>query len=62
MLESGFTRVGEFHYLHHDQDGRPYANIAEHAERVAAAEPSARAGDNGDSFGHGFFLRVCGTV
>lgn len=37
MLEAGFTRVGEFHYLHHDQDGRPYANIAEHAERVAAA-------------------------
>jgi cytosine/adenosine deaminase-related metal-dependent hydrolase len=22
MLESGFTRVGEFHYLHHDADGR----------------------------------------
>jgi formiminoglutamate deiminase len=37
MLEAGFTRVGEFHYLHHDQDGQPYANIAEHAERVAAA-------------------------
>ena len=29
MLESGFTRVGEFHYLHHDPDGRPYANRAE---------------------------------
>ena len=29
MLESGFTRVGEFHYLHHDADGRPYANRAE---------------------------------
>ena len=37
MLEAGFTRVGEFHYLHHDRDGRPYANIAEMAERVAAA-------------------------
>src|SRR5258708_2969489 len=23
MLESGFTHVGEFHYLHHDPDGRP---------------------------------------
>ena len=22
MLERGFTRVGEFHYLHHDRDGR----------------------------------------
>jgi formimidoylglutamate deiminase len=21
MLEAGFTRVGEFHYLHHDRDG-----------------------------------------
>ena len=31
MLEAGFTRVGEFHYLHHDRDGTPYANIAEMA-------------------------------
>ena len=23
MLESGFARVGEFHYLHHDPEGRP---------------------------------------
>lgn len=37
MLEAGFTRVGEFHYLHHDRDGRPYANIAEMAERIASA-------------------------
>jgi formimidoylglutamate deiminase len=37
MLESGFTRVGEFHYLHHDVDGRPYANPGELAERIAAA-------------------------
>jgi formimidoylglutamate deiminase len=37
MLESGFTRVGEFHYLHHDPDGRPYANLAEMAERIVAA-------------------------
>jgi formimidoylglutamate deiminase len=37
MLEAGFGRVGEFHYLHHDKDGRPYANIAEMAERIAAA-------------------------
>src|SRR5205814_2367690 len=22
MLEAGFSRVGEFHYLHHDRDGR----------------------------------------
>jgi formimidoylglutamate deiminase len=44
MLEAGFTRVGEFHYLHHQKGGRPYANIAEHAERIGAA--SAAAGIN----------------
>ncbi|NIK49158.1 formimidoylglutamate deiminase [Variibacter gotjawalensis] len=37
MLETGFTRVGEFHYLHHGPDGQPYDNIAEMAERIAAA-------------------------
>ncbi len=37
MLEAGFCRVGEFHYLHHDKDGGAYANIAEMAERVGAA-------------------------
>ncbi len=37
MLESGFTRVGEFHYLHQAPDGRPYDNPAETAERICAA-------------------------
>jgi formiminoglutamate deiminase len=37
MLESGFTRVGEFHYVHHDAAGNAYANPAEMTERVAAA-------------------------
>jgi len=37
MLESGFTRVGEFHYVHHDPSGVPYANVAELATRIAAA-------------------------
>ncbi|MGF9694304.1 formimidoylglutamate deiminase [Rhizobium sp. 0TCS1.26] len=37
MLEAGFGRVGEFHYLHHDSDGGFYANPAEMAERIAAA-------------------------
>src|SRR5690606_5360176 len=37
MLEAGFTRVGEFHYLHHDKDGGHYADIAEMAARIAAA-------------------------
>ena len=29
MLEAGYTTVGEFHYLHHQPDGRPYADPAE---------------------------------
>jgi formimidoylglutamate deiminase len=37
MLEAGFTRVGEFHYIHHDVSGAPYDNPAELAERIAAA-------------------------
>ncbi len=37
MLEGGFTRVGEFHYLHNDTNGQRYDNIAEMAERVGAA-------------------------
>jgi formiminoglutamate deiminase len=37
MLEAGFTRVGEFHYLHRDPAGRLYANPAELSERIAAA-------------------------
>lgn len=37
MLECGFTAVGEFHYLHHDIDGRPYADLGEMAARIAAA-------------------------
>ncbi len=37
MLETGFCSVAEFHYLHHDPGGKPYANIAETASRIAAA-------------------------
>jgi len=37
MLESGFTRVGEFHYLHHDPQGRTYADPAAMAAAVAEA-------------------------
>jgi len=37
MLESGFTSVAEFHYLHHAPDGREYDDIAEMATRIAAA-------------------------
>ena len=39
MVLAGVTSVGEFHYVHHDPAGRPYANIAEMASRaIAAAE------------------------
>jgi formiminoglutamate deiminase len=37
MLESGFTRVAEFHYLHHARDGAEYQNPGEMAVRVVAA-------------------------
>ena len=36
MMESGFTRVGEFHYLHHDPAGMPYDGAAM-AQAIAAA-------------------------
>lgn len=44
MLEAGFTRVGEFHYLHHDPAGAPYADRAEMAARIAAAAQSTGIG------------------
>jgi len=37
MLEAGYTGVAEFHYLHHDPAGRPYADPGEMAARVLAA-------------------------
>ncbi|WP_162577269.1 formimidoylglutamate deiminase [Variovorax sp. PBL-H6] len=41
MLEAGYTSVCEFHYLHHDRDGRPYADDAELAlALLRAAERS----------------------
>ena len=41
---AGITSVGEFHYLHHDVDGRPYAepNVMAEALRVAAREAGLR--------------------
>lgn len=44
MLESGFTTVAEFHYLHHGPDGRPYADLGEMAARIAAAAQATRIG------------------
>lgn len=37
MLEAGYANNTEFHYLHHQPGGAPYDNIAEMAERIAAA-------------------------
>ncbi len=37
MLQAGYTTVAEFHYLHHDKDGRPYADPAEMSHRLVAA-------------------------
>ena len=44
MLEAGFTWVAEFHYLHHQPDGRPYDNIAEMSERLVAAADTSGIG------------------
>lgn len=44
MLEGGFTAVAEFHYLHHDIGGAPYADPAELAGRIAAAAAEAGIG------------------
>jgi formimidoylglutamate deiminase len=37
MLKAGYTGVAEFHYLHHDTDGRPYTRAGEMSHRLAQA-------------------------
>lgn len=37
MAEAGFAAVAEFHYLHHQPGGAPYANLAEMSERIVNA-------------------------
>jgi formimidoylglutamate deiminase len=41
MLLAGYTSVAEFHYLHHDVDGAPYADRAEMSNRIVAAARTA---------------------
>ncbi|HCW07541.1 MAG TPA: formimidoylglutamate deiminase [Cytophagales bacterium] len=41
MLRVGYTHVAEFHYLHHDNLGKRYANLAEMGERMIAAAKTA---------------------
>jgi formiminoglutamate deiminase len=42
MLVSGWTAVGEFHYLHHTRDGTPYE--VEHAMELAVVEAALDVG------------------
>src|SRR5260221_3448772 len=42
MLKHGYTTVAEFHYLHNDLDGRPYADKAEMANRIVGAAAESR--------------------
>ncbi|MEM7278140.1 MAG: formimidoylglutamate deiminase [Pseudomonadota bacterium] len=37
MLKAGFAQVGEFHYVHHQPGGQPYANIAQMADSIVNA-------------------------
>ena len=41
MALAGFTAVGEFHYLHHQPDGRPYADPNAFAAALIAAAAEA---------------------
>jgi formiminoglutamate deiminase len=42
MLQAGYTTVGEFHYVHHDPDGRPYDD--RHAMELAVIEAAQSVG------------------
>lgn len=44
MLESGFTHVGEFHYLHNDRHGARYTDPAETGGAIAAAAETSGIG------------------
>ena len=37
MLRHGYTHVAEFHYVHHDKNGKPYDQLATMGERMIAA-------------------------
>lgn len=44
MLEAGYTQVCEFHYVHHDRDGTPYADDATLAQCLLRAARTAGIG------------------
>ncbi|MEP2025955.1 MAG: formimidoylglutamate deiminase [Reichenbachiella sp.] len=44
MLSHGYTHVAEFHYVHHDPNGKPYTNLAEMGQRLVSAAKTAGIG------------------
>ncbi|HZB92377.1 MAG TPA: formimidoylglutamate deiminase [Stellaceae bacterium] len=44
LLKAGYTAVAEFHYLHRDPRGNPYADPAELSRRIAAAAAASGIG------------------
>jgi formimidoylglutamate deiminase len=74
MLKAGFTSVAEFHYVHHDQQGKPYADHTEMAKQIAAAAQQAGIGltllptlypqrlDSGGSFTRPIPIFDCGRI
>ncbi|WEZ89055.1 formimidoylglutamate deiminase [Pseudomonas sp. NyZ480] len=44
MLKAGYTSVAEFHYVHHDQAGKAYADPTELSRRISAAANSSGIG------------------
>ncbi len=44
MLKAGYTSVAEFHYLHHDQDGKPFSETTTLAKTIIDAAASSGIG------------------
>ena len=44
MLKAGYTSVAEFHYVHHDHNGQPYADPAELSLQISQAASAAGIG------------------
>jgi len=40
MLTNGYTQVAEFHYVHHDTNGKPYSNLSAMSEALIGAAQS----------------------
>ena len=41
LLKQGYTSVGEFHYVHHEANGKPYAHSTELSDAVISAAQQA---------------------